>query len=146
MAVDRSLNLRPGVLDIADIVDGILQQITPVTYGADGVTWGSGFEQYSTSTTHLVRVERIGRAVYLSGAIKNLVERQANAESVILTLPSGLRPNATKLFVEQGGGINKYMMFVKPNGDVTASRYGTIDYIKMPVNAYLRIDCAFALD
>lgn len=146
MAVDRSLNLRPGVLDIADIVDGILEQITPVTLGADGVTWGNGFEQYSTSTTHQVRVERIGRAVYMSGAVKNLVERQANDQNTILTLPSGFRPSTSKVFVEQGGAINKYMMFVNPNGNVTISRYGTTQNANVPVNAYLRIDCAFALD
>ena len=47
MAIDRTLDLRPATIDIADNVDDILKLLTPVIYDKNAITFETGFEPYN---------------------------------------------------------------------------------------------------
>lgn len=145
MAVDRSLNLRPGVLDIADIVDNLLEQVTPIAYDSTDLTFNQDFEQYDSTTQNKISVIKIGNTVYMSGGVK-CVTAQTTTPVIMLTLPSVLAPTTRKMFIQTGSGMNRYMLTVSPTGDVYADRYGTTTNTNIPANAFLRIDCSYSIN
>lgn len=145
MAVDRTLDLRPGVIDIADNVDDIITMLTPTVLTASDLTFSSEFEQYSTSAQNRVNITVIAGMVFLSGAVKPVVEIPSTGEHVIATLPASCRPQNQKYFVCQGSQRNVYTLIVKTNGEITLSRYGTTAYTKCPAGAFIRIECAYTI-
>ena len=145
MAIDRTLDLRPGVLDIADNVDDILTILTPTILNANDVTFSSDFEQYSSSAANRVNIVKIAGMVFLSGAVKPKVEIPTG-EHVIFTLPNSCKPTTDKYFVCQGSQSNKYTLRIHSDtGEVTMSRYGTVSYLVCPVGAFLRIESAYTI-
>ena len=144
MAIDRTLDLRPGVLDIADNVDNILTLLTPTILNASNVTFSSDFEQYSTASSNKINITVLNGIVYMSGAVKPKVEIASSGEHVILTLPNYCKPKNDKIFIQQGSQSNKFMMRIDTYGKVSMARYGTSSYINCPAGAFLRIDCAYS--
>lgn len=146
MAVDRSLNLRPGVLDIADIVDNLLEQLEPTVYTAQDLTFLNDFEQYSTSADNVIRITKVGNAVYIKGAIKPTQTIPANQATNACNLPSACVPTTSSYFVEQGSQMNRYCLKVSSTGVLEVSRYGTNTNSQISAGAWLRIDCSYRLD
>lgn len=166
MAVDRTKTLRPGVIDIANIVDNLLTAVntlqssvsslqTKVTaletatkktvYGASAITFESGFEQYDTGVNDAIEVTLFGNYVFLSGAVRVTTEQAAGTVQ-FGRIRTNCRPNKRKIFVQNGSGQNKYCLMIYPNGTLWLSRYGVASNIAASANAWLRIDCAYAIN
>lgn len=166
MAVDRTKTLRPGVVDIANIVDNLLTTVnvlqssvsslqTKVTalenatkktvYDASAITFESGFEQYDTGVNDAIEVTLFGNYVFISGAVRVTTE-QAAGTIQFGRIRTNCRPGKRKIFVQNGSGQNKYCLMIYPNGTMWLSRYGVASNIAAGVNAWLRIDCAYAIN
>ena len=173
MAVDRTKTLRPGVIDIANIVDGLLTSVNTLqssvnslqssvstlqtkvsaleiatkktVYDSTAITFESGFEQYDTAANDAIEVTLFGNYVFISGAVRVTVEQAAGTVQ-FGRIRSNCRPAKRKVFVQNGSGQNKWCLMVYPNGTMWLSRYGVATNIATPVNAWLRIDCAYALN
>ena len=159
MAVDRTKTLRPGVIDIANIVDSLqttvsalqkkvtaLETATKKTvYDASAITFQSGFEQYDTGVNDAIEVTLFGNYVFISGAVRVTTE-QAAGTIQFGRIRTNCRPAKRKVFVQNGSGQNKYCLMIYPNGTMWLSRYGVASTIAASVNAWLRIDCAYAIN
>lgn len=173
VAVDRTKTLRPGVIDIANIVDSLLTSVsalqssvstlqssvstlqTKVTaletatkktvYDAAAITFESGFEQYDTGVNDAIEVTLFGNYVFISGAVRVTTEQAAGTVQ-FGRIRSNCRPAKRKVFVQNGSGQNKYCFMIYPNGTMWLSRYGVATNIAASANAWLRIDCAYALN
>lgn len=160
MAVDRTKTLRPGVIDIANIVDNLQTTVsalqTKVTaletatkktvYDASAITFESGFEQYDTGVNDAIEVTLFGNYVFISGAVRVTTEQQAAGTVQFGRIRTNCRPSKRKIFVQNGSGQNKYCLMIYPNGTMWLSRYGVATNIAASVNAWLRIDCAYAIN
>lgn len=99
-----------------------------------------GFTQYDTSPSGQPRYSRNNRLVQLSGAIRNNV---VVSGGVMAVLPVEVRPERIIRIVSQGSSMNRYMMTIESNGEISAKRYGTTSPIDIPVGSWLNIACAF---
>lgn len=159
MAVDRTKTLRPGVVDIANIVDGLLTSVSALqtkvaaletatkktVYDATAITFESGFEQYDTGVNDAIEVTLFGNYVFISGAVRVTTEQAAGTVQ-FGRIRTNCRPAKRKIFVQNGSGQNKYCLMIYPNGTMWLSRYGVASNIAAGVNAWLRIDCAYAIN
>ena len=159
MAVDRTKTLRPGVIDIANIVDSLqttvsalqkkvtaLETATKKTvYDASAITFESGFEQYDSDVNDAIEVTLFGNYVFISGAVRVTTE-QAAGTARFGRIRTNCRPAKRKIFVQNGSGQNRYCLMIYPNGTMWLSRYGVASNIAASVNAWLRIDCAYAIN
>lgn len=83
-------------------------------------TYGNGITPYSENER--VKVRKIGNIVYLSGTVTNTTKWKDHQN--FLTLPDKkLAPKVESRFIMQGSGSNRYLLTVKTNGVITASRY-----------------------
>ena len=160
MAVDRTKTLRPGVIDIANIVDSLqttvsalqkkvtaLETATKKTvYDASAITFESGFEQYDSGVNDAIEVTLFGNYVFISGAVRVTTEQQAAGTAQFGRIRTNCRPAKRKIFVQNGSGQNRYCLMIYPNGTMWLSRYGAASNIAVSVNAWLRIDCAYAIN
>ena len=160
MALDRKKTLRPGVIDIADIVDSLqttvsalqkkvtaLETATKKTvYDASAITFESGFEQYDSGVNDAIEVTLFGNYVFISGAVRVTTGQQAAGTAQFGRIRTNCRPAKRKIFVQNGTGQNKYCLMIYPNGTMWLSRYGVASNIAASVNAWLRIDCAYAIN
>lgn len=160
MAVDRTKTLRPGVIDIANIVDSLqttvsalqkkvtaLETATKKTvYDASAITFESGFEQYDSGVNDAIEVTLFGNYVFISGAVRVTTEQQAAGTAKFGRIRTNCRPAKRKIFVQNGSGQNRYCLMIYPNGTMWLSRYGVATNIAASVNAWLRIDCAYAIN
>lgn len=159
MAVDRTKTLRPGVIDIANIVDSLQTTVstlqTKVTeletatkktvYDASAITFAEGFEQYDTGVNDAIEVTLFGNYVFLSGAVRVTTEQAAGTVQ-FGRIRTNCRPARRKIFVQNGSGQNKYCLMIYPNGTMWLSRYGVATNITASANAWLRIDCSYAIN
>lgn len=159
MAVDRTKTLRPGVIDIANIVDSLLTQVNTLqtkvaaletatkktVYDSGAITFESGFEQYDSGVNDAIEVTLFGNYVFLSGAVRVTTEQAAGTVQ-FGRIRSNCRPAKRKIFVQNGSGQNKYCLMIYSNGTMWLSRYGVASNIAASANAWLRIDCAYALN
>lgn len=159
MEVDCTKTLRPGVIDIANIVDSLQTTVstlqTKVTaletatkktvYDASAITFESGFEQYDTGVNDAIEVTLFGNYVFLSGAVRVTTEQAAGTVK-FGRIRTNCRPAKRKIFVQNGSGQNKYCLMIYPNGTMWLSRYGVASNIAASVNAWLRIDCTYAIN
>ena len=153
MAVDRTLNLRPGVIDIAnnvdyliDDVEAIFDFITPVTYDSSDLTFRNDFEPYNDSAnTDVIEITRIGTLVSIHGSIRKPSAQSAAGNILIAELPTELTPRYRQTAVNAATGMNRYMLSVNPDGLIGMARFGADTNIAIPANAWLRIDITYVL-
>lgn len=103
------------------------------------------FENYSGSTTPRYRVN--GNMVTVTGAVKPTVAFMGNTTKV--TFATGInvlyRPSQAQTFVCQGSGINRWTLGVETDGSLTVSRYGTTEFINVPVGAWLVFTVTYSI-
>ena len=117
------------------------------------VTYGEGVKAYSDTTK--LKYRRIGNTVTLMGAATTTSALLADAgdnKPLITTLPTGFRPQADVVFVNQCNGTLMFTTRISPNGNVVAERLRNIDSAKnsyesfQASGAWLPIDVTFITD
>ena len=99
---------------------------------------------YSTSETNLPTASRQGRSVTLSGAFKNNGSlNSSNDEITMGYLPDWARPSKPYNQVNQGSGMNRFSLMIRPDGSINWGRYGTSSYATVPAGSWLNISCTF---
>lgn len=111
-------------------------QLTPAT----------GFEIYSSSSTNEPTAKRtVGRVITLAGAFKNTKTIDSTSQVKMGTLPVWACPPTPQNFIVQGSGMNRYLIWLNPNGDITMERYGsTTSSNSVAVGAWLNIACVYS--
>ena len=85
-------------------------------------TYNSGFADYSSTTK--VAIIKKGAVCQIHGAVKP-TEETASGSFTVCTIPQGYRPVAGITVVQQGSGMNRFLLSVTSNGNVNVERYGT---------------------
>lgn len=130
------------LVDIAPIVD---EQIASQNGAWVYATLSSPFETYPVDNSD-VRYRKIGEIVFIHGAVQNTEEIARGATTTIFTLPEEYRPSGTNVqILSQGTGMNKWLLSVSINGNVSVQRYGTTETINIPAGTWLPIDVCYAL-
>lgn len=112
--------------------------------GWKDITLPSGFTHHSS--TQKAQYRRVGNTVHLKGAIKNTNALTANTYVQIGSIgDSTCRPIQNVLLVEQGSGINRFLMYIAPNGNIYLNRYGTTSGIQVPSGSWLNIFGSFVV-
>lgn len=112
-------------------------------YSYSSFTYSTGFEQYATSGTQEPKASKFGRFVNLTGAIKNLNQISASQQTVIGKVPKGCEPLNNVRVVENGSGVNKFLLVISTDGNITVERYGTTSNIAIPASSWLNICCSY---
>ena len=90
-------------------------------YDADVMTYESGWEDYQTGSTPVVR--RQGRVVYMRGIVKPTATTTLGTTSVkIGTIPTGYRPSELVYQLCQGSGTSIYFLQINSSGEVFIGR------------------------
>ena len=107
-------------------------------------TLASGLSHYDDARK--VQYRRVGKQVYIQGAMKPTETLGKDAITTAFTLPAGYRPSSIQYYVCQGSSRNVWCCAVNPDGIVNISRYGTTAYIDVPSGAWLPICVSFLVD
>lgn len=90
-------------------------------YDTDVMTYESGWEDYQTDSTPIVR--RQGRVVYMRGIVKPTATTTLGTTSVkIGTIPTGYRPSELVYQLCQGSGTSIYFLQINSSGEVFIGR------------------------
>ena len=90
-------------------------------YDTDVMTYESGWEDYQTGSTPVVR--RQGRVVYMRGIVKPTATTTLGTTSVqIGTIPTGYRPSELVYQLCQGSGTSIYFLQINSSGEVFIGR------------------------
>ena len=122
-------------LEFQDLLTMPQTQLTPAT----------GFEIYSSSSTNKPTAKRtVGRVITLAGAFKNTKTIDSTSQVKMGTLPVWACPPTPQNFLVQGSGMNRYLIWLNPNGDIMMERYGsTTASNSVAVGAWLNIACVY---
>lgn len=113
--------------------DGLNKTETPTKAEHDAVaqyTEDSGWiyptlgSKFSNESDQRVRYRKIGKIVFIEGAVTSAMAFPANASYDIFTLPAGYRPSHNQYFICKGTGKATYDLRIYENGRVNFSRYG----------------------
>lgn len=140
------------------LVNGTLQNIT---FEEDS---GSFMEDY---TDQPVRIRRVGKVVHIDGAMKNFMKLTIDGSTVfplkelaagehnlteyngdcyftVGTLAPEFRPSKAPVRrVQQGSGINKFLLLINTDGTVKIGRYGTSSYVDPQDNCWLNMNMTY---
>lgn len=106
---------------------------------------GSNFKPYVTDV--LPRYKRCGDIVYLEGEVKPTASiTGSTTQYTICTLPEDCRPSRKVCQLCQGTGVNKWLLVVNTNGNVTFSRYGTNALANAETSVWLPFSVSFMTD
>lgn len=132
------------VVDVDEIVDKKLSDMTTDwTYP----TLNTGFIPYDEKNTNRIRYRKIGKIVYIRGAVEPTAEIASDSVTTICTLPSGYRPKDLNVNgIMQGTGMNKWCLSITTGGAVNIQRYGLTDNIAIPTGSWLNIDISYPID
>lgn len=103
----------------------------------------TNFETYSSAWIPTAK-RTVGRVITLSGAFKNNVILPSADETVMGYVPEWAYPTQDINFRVNGSGINTFLLKIKSNGEITASRYGTTSIINVPSGAWLNLSCVYS--
>ena len=103
----------------------------------------ANFETYSNAWIPTAK-RTVGRVITLSGAFKNNVILPSADETVMGYVPEWAYPTQDINFRVNGSGINTFLLKIKSNGEITASRYGTTSIIDVPSGAWLNLSCVYS--
>lgn len=109
------------------------------------LTIASGFELYASTSQPKYRVN--GNNVTVCGAVKPtaIVASGTTDIKIAGTIPEAFRPSYTQPFICQGSGINRWCFTVKTDGNLYVGRYGTSDYVDIPVGAWLIFSATYSI-
>ena len=108
-------------------------------------TLTSSFTLYSTND--VCQYRKIGKHVQLRGVVKPTEALAGSLTGVVIfTLPAEFTPSRPCNFVCQGSSVNKWLLQVSTNGNVSFSRYGTSSLAQAGVKAWLPFDAGYLID
>ena len=108
-------------------------------------TLTSSFTLYSTDD--VCQYRKIGKHVQLRGVVKPTAALAGSLTGVVIfTLPAEFIPSRPCNFVCQGSSVNRWLLQVNADGEVTFARYGTSSLAKAGVNAWLPFDVGYLID
>lgn len=108
-------------------------------------TLTSSFTLYSTDD--VCQYRKIGKYVQLRGAVKPTAALAGSLTGVVIfTLPTEFIPSRPCNFVCQGSSVNRWLLQVNTDGEVTFARYGTSSLAQAGVNAWLTFNAGYLLD
>ena len=90
--------------------------------------YSSSFGNYNDDKDNKPQYRRIGKIVMMRGIATPKSNTPTDTSQVeLFTFPNSLKPSKELIFVCPGSGVNKWLLYVKPNaiGTVTLARYGT---------------------
>lgn len=117
------------------------------TFGDSGwktVTFDGSFTHYNDERT--LRYRRVGKQVFISGAMKPTATLSTDTPQKAFTLPEGYRPARICDFLCQGSVKNSWLCEISSNGVVTVSRYGTTEFSNISSTTWLPIYISFLVD
>ena len=105
----------------------------------------SGYSDYTNLSFGGVRIYRQGRIVRMFGQWKSSSARTSSTTDVkFMTLPSAkLAPIYDVTTLQKGTGINVYLLWITPEGEVYWARHGNSGYVNIPANTQLNIDVSW---
>ena len=108
-------------------------------------TLTSKFTLYNADS--VCQYRKIGKYVKLRGEVKPTAAISGSLTGVVMfTLPTEFIPSQPCNFVCQGSSVNKWLMQVSANGNVSFSRYGTSSLAQAGTNAWLPFDVGYLID
>lgn len=108
------------------------------------VAYGNGISTYPSGTK--VQVRRFGKVVHMAGQVTNSTTWEEHLG--LLTIPSGFRPSKEIQCIQQGSGSNRFLISIKSDGKVSASRYSnnTSTSNTVPLNSWLCINATWIIN
>lgn len=118
-----------------------------VLYATDwtDITFNSG---YIGNSSYLgLRCKRTGDVVRICGAWQPTSQKEASSSAVVFgTLPLEFRPKiANQYSVQQAGGMNTYLLTIRPDGSICWSKYGTTTSSNLPANTNMIVDVTYLI-
>lgn len=109
--------------------------------------FGGGISVYPSS---LLYVRRVGKMVYLKGAVINSssITTTETSKKTLFTIASQFRPSYPHQSIQQGSGSNRWIMDVNKDGTVTLDRYSnnTATRNTVPTGAWLVCTTSWMVD
>lgn len=100
------------------------------------LTLNSGYLSYGDNYDN--KIWRFGNVVFMQGAVTPTDDKPASTSPVLFaTIPPGFRPSNSVYQICQGSGMNKWTLYVNPDGEVFWSRYGSNTSSVVPSGAWL---------
>lgn len=117
-----------------------------------------------------LRIRRVGKIVHIEGAMSSDVNMtdvsgtsgfpliglccgEHNATTfngdylfTVGTLSEEFRPSKSLITIQQGSGLNKYLVRIDSSGTVRIGRYGTTSYTNPSKNCWLNINVSYTVD
>lgn len=138
---DKTTYTEKGTLSADDVnlickfANAIHMDINEQGNNVESLTLNSAFTVYNSDSK--VEIERAGIMRDIRGTIKPTSQIAAGGTATITTLKAKDCPPYRLTQVCQGSGLNKWLLTIETNGQVTFSRYGTSSNISCPTNAWL---------
>lgn len=109
------------------------------------LTIASGFELYASTSQPKYRVNV--NNVTVCGAVKPtaIVASGTTDIKIAGTIPEAFRPSYTQPFICQGSGINRWCFSIKTDGNLYVGRYGTNEYVDIPIGAWLIFSATYSI-
>ena len=108
-------------------------------------TLTSSFTMYSTDD--VCQYRKIGKYVQLRGVVKPTAALAGSLTGVVIfTLPAEFTPSRPCKFVCQGSSVNRWLLQVDTDGNVSFARYGTSSLAQAGVKAWLTFDVGYLID
>ena len=108
-------------------------------------TYQSGYSDYTNLSFGGVRIYRQGRIIRMFGQWKSSSACTSSTTDVhFMTLPTTkIAPMYDVTTLQQGTGINVYLLLITPEGKVYWARHGNSGYVNIPANTQLNIDVSW---
>lgn len=122
-------------------------EINDDTFGDSGwktVSFEGSFAHYND--TQILKYRRVGKQVFIRGAMKPTAELAKDGSHKAFTLPAGYRPAQLQDFLCQGSTANKWLCEITSAGVVSVSRYGNTEFVAIPTTAWLPVSISFLID
>lgn len=109
------------------------------------LTINDGFEEYGSGSAPKYRNN--GNTITVCGAVKptKIITSSTTDVKFAGTIPEVYRPAYSQVFICQGSGINRWCFSVKTDGNLYVGRYGTNDYVDIPVGAWLTFSATYSI-
>lgn len=109
------------------------------------LTIADKFEEYGNGAAPKYRIN--GNTITVCGAVKPTEIITSNTTDVKFagTIPEIYRPAYSQTFICQGSGINRWCFSIKADGNLYVGRYGTNEYVNIPVGAWLTFSGTYSI-
>lgn len=125
----------------------LLKQDVIEDTGWKDLSLDSNFTHY-TETEQRAKYRRIGKTVYVRGAVKNTNAFTPSDEgTTVATInDTTCRPQYFYVFTQQGSGMNRFMLRINADGTIAIGRYGTTSASQVGAGSWLNLHCSFVVE